>query len=143
MNKLMHEGRFHILFRKSRNLKSLVNQCGSESASQRAHEHRKHLLLRHSVHSHISFSWRKVSTASCWLLTASKDRVPMDEQCFIHISGDGTWAFIHPFYCGTDSNEVLGGHKFFTVVLSTGGIDGPRSYIQKLSHQPSCSAPSS
>lgn len=38
------------------------------------------------IHSHISFSWQKVPTASCWLLMASKGQVPVR-----------LWALLHPY----------------------------------------------
>lgn len=45
----MCEGRFHILFRKSRKFQSLVSRYGSEPAPEGAHKHQKHLLVSHSA----------------------------------------------------------------------------------------------
>lgn len=77
-------------------------------------------------------------------MLASKGQVPVYEHWFLRISGGGTWTFVHPTppYYGTDSDEVMGGHMVFTVILSIGGIEGSGVCIQKLSHQPLCSAPS-
>lgn len=99
MNKSTCEGKFHIPFRKSRKLRSLVSLYSSDSASEWAHEHQNHLLFSLSglIHSHISFSWQEVPTGSCWPLMASKGQVPVYENCYICIPGDGTWDFIHPF----------------------------------------------
>lgn len=91
MNKLMCKGRFHILLRKSRKLKSLLIIYSSESASEWAHEHQNHLLFSHSVahpQSHQLFLEQGPNSIML-LLVASKGQVPVDEHFFIHVQGMG------------------------------------------------------
>lgn len=139
MDKSTCEGKFHMPFRKSRRLRSLVRLYSSDSASERAHEHQNPLLFNLSglIHSRISFSWQEVPTGSCWLLMESKGQVPVYENCFIHIPGDGTWGFTHPSSPAFMNYWV--NTWLFSVISSTGGIEAGSICIQKVSHQPSCS----